>query len=329
MENFRFLIVLQILTFLATAVGFWSAALRVSTYVEEHLCLDDQQKRSRDVFEGVINFGVNNGATLLAAITAADSGSENCVIEACVVEQPHASNNVPFALFRFGDSSALPHRFCVVRNCRGLAAADSLTPPQVNDYYRGIYPGNGLGTIIEENRILNCGMGVDCAGTSGFASDLVIWNNTFRNVWLGITWNTLSSGVVGRLIAEDNLIELATTRVTTPVTDCTGILLQATAANAYKQVVVRRNVVRDVTDPATVTTNMRGIHLYRCTDAIVENNLLDNIAVDSGLRFENCGTVKAFNNEDSSGYLLRAYDPSTTRYQQELQDFAEDTLLPV
>jgi hypothetical protein len=313
---------------LATAVGFWSAALRVSTYVEEHLFLDDQQKRTRDVFKGVINFGANNGATLLAAITAADSGSENCVIEECVVEQPHASNNVPFALFRFADSSALPHRFCVVRNCRGLGAADALTPPQVNDYYRGIYPGNGLGTIVEENRILNCGIGVACAGTGGFASDLVIWNNSLRNVWLGISWNTLSSGVVGRMIVTDNLIDLAATRVTSPVTDRTGVLLEGAAANAYQQVIVRRNQVSDIQEPAS-TPIMRGIQLNRCAEAIVEDSLLLDIADADGVRYANCGTVKAFNNQTATGQLRRAYDPATTRYQQELQDFAEDTLLPI
>lgn len=74
---------------------------------------------------------------------------------------------------------------------------------------------------------------------------------------------------------------------------------------------------------------MRGIQLNRCADAIVENNLLLDIADADGVRYANCGTVKAFNNQTAAGELRRAYDPSTTRYQQELQDFAEDTLLPI
>lgn len=82
------------------------------------------------------------------------------------------------------------------------------------------------------------------------ASDLVIWNNTFRNVWLGLSWDTLSSGVVGRLVAADNLIVLAATRVTSPNTDRTGVLLEGAAANSYQQVILRRNQVCDVQDPA-------------------------------------------------------------------------------
>ncbi len=68
--------------------------------------------------------------------------------------------------------------------------------------------------------------------------------------------------------------------------------------------------------------------MNRCIEAIAENNLLLDIADADGVRYANGGTVKAFNNRTATGELRRAYDPSTTRYQQELQDFSKDTLLP-
>jgi len=90
----------------------------------------------------VINFGAASGFTI-AAVNAASTNSENCVIEECVVESPstHVLNVGAAYFYYFGGLTAQPHRFCVIRNCAGRGAAVFEPPPQINGQYYGIAPG--------------------------------------------------------------------------------------------------------------------------------------------------------------------------------------------
>lgn len=59
-------------------------------------------------------------------------------------------------------------------------------------------------------------------------------------------------------------------------------------------------------------------------DVLVESNVIDHTVIDQGLRFSNCTFAQFFNNQQSTGQLLRGCTGTSSR--QELEDFAEDSL---
>jgi len=275
----------------------------------------------------VINYGTAGGGPF-SVITAAGESSENCVIEECMADIPasaHGDGGIA-TIFAF-EGTSNGHRFCSVRNCaaRGLTQIDP--PPVVTAIsVKGISPGIGLGTVIEGNQIANCASGIE---STALAKDIVIWNNYLRNVSKGIYFqNNSSTTAVGRVIAIDNVIELAT--VSGSLSDPVGIRLTTSQTSTrFTQVTIRKNLVRDVQVPLEPTNPMTGIDLAYCGEAIVENNIISDTETDDGVRFGNCPAIKFFNNETPAGELLRGYDTSASKYVLELEDAVEDVLLPL
>jgi hypothetical protein len=263
----------------------------------------------------------------MRVITAAGDGSENCIISECVVEAHPSPAHVGEAIMFSFDTSSGYHSFCAIRDCAGRGNTIFEPPPDVSGLdFAAIEPGAGLGTIIEGNQFANVWYGI-FASQDG-AKDVVISNNYFRNVALGMWWSQGTGPVVGRVIAFDNTVELS--RVSS---GSVGLELTGEGLDRFQDVILRRNIIRQVPDTLHgLRTNMTGIRLKRCTRLIVENNIINDAGTDPGtgpIRFQECGSAKFFNNQDNSGKLQRGYNVDTSRFVQELEDSVQDVLLPV
>lgn len=111
----------------------------------------------------------------------------------------------------------------------------------------------------------------------------------------------------------------------------TGIELGGeVGGDRFKDLIVRRNIIRDVNQPVGDTDGLLGLQLTSYTRGVVENNIIDNIATPSAFYFSGPDlTLRSFNNRSSSGKLLRAWNPSTTLYKQELTDEVQTALIPL
>jgi len=189
----------------------------------------------------------------------------------------------------------------------------------------------GIGTIIEGNQFANLFAGIHDPGVSTMAAlDLVIWNNYFRNVCKGIQFSERTGGLITRLIATDNLIEVGT-NLSAGLSAPTGIILKGSngqpPANRYfGQVILKKNFIRDVLNPTTPTLDA-GIKLQHCTNALVESNVINNTNSTAAVVCSDCTTTKFFNNQNSSGQLLNGYVGGTKAL--ELEDAVQDVLLPL
>jgi hypothetical protein len=271
-----------------------------------------------------VNYGSKSTSTTIRVITAGGDDSENCVIEDCVVDW-HPTSHVGMAImFSFETSSGF-HRFCAIRNCAGRGQEAFEQPPDISTKdFAAIAPGVGLGTVIEGNQIANVCYGI--YGNAQPAKDIVVWNNIFRNVQKGITWDQGSGAAVGRFVVSDNTVDLSRL-LTAPI----GFEFIGTSNDQYGDLVLRKNIVRQVPDTAhSRRTDSCGIRISRATRLIAENNLINDItATDTykAIEFSNCGSFKFFNNQDSAGQLIRGHDGS--KFIQELEDAVQDVLLPV
>jgi len=277
----------------------------------------------------VINFGSTAASpgTYFSALSAAEVGSENCVVEECVVESPGVGQLGTYHLIRFGGTYASPHRLCVVRNCALRASDEFQTPALLSSLYAAINPGAGAGTTIEGNRIANCRIGVGQI-PAGFATvDLLVRENYMRNVNKGFFGEMTGAPAIGRLVVLDNFIEVGFLETTTGLTEPTGVELKASSSYQANKLAIRKNVIRDAAAPAGTTSGIWGIRPGGCYFSIIENNIVNNIETDHAIVYTNCIYVKLFNNQTSSGTLLRGRDSVTSEFRQELQDYAEDSLL--
>jgi hypothetical protein len=285
-----------------------------------------------------IRYGARSadGKAVVPVFTAAGEGSENCVMLDCAVEEPAPAHNSIASIYVFaGDTSGATlqsgHRFCVVRNCAVRGAAGFENPiPQIAERVRAIEPGPGLGTVIDGNQVANCAVGVYDAvgGLTRPARDMVISNNYFRNVSQGLWFRNNGAVELGRLVLLDNFIELATAAGGLSGDEWqTGIRISSTQTGTrFAQLVIRKNIIRDVQVSLGVTSGLKGIHLQRCGESIIENNILDNIADNDAIRLENCLVAKCFNNQDHGGKLLRGYDANSRRQVSELKSQLENAL---
>jgi hypothetical protein len=275
----------------------------------------------------VVNYGTNvSSSTIVNVITAAGESSENCVISECSLDVP-SNAHAGIAQGYVFEGSSNGHRFCSIRECALMGNATFEPPPAIDaQKLRAIVPGIGLGTVIEGNQIVNCAVGVYSETT---AKDLVIWNNYFRNVSIGAYFKNETSTSIGRLVLIDNSFDLATfSGSLTGSPWQTGIRLNSTQTSPrFTQVVLRKNVIRDVQTPPTITSGLVGIHVQRTDQLIAENNVISNIAEASGVYTENCNSRKFFNNEDQGGKLLRGFNGSQRLL--ELEDAVQDVLLPL
>src|SRR5262245_32379437 len=99
-------------------------------------------------------------------------------------------------------------------------------------------PGAGLGTIIEGNEISNLEIALYDPNASSYGKDLVIRNNYFHYVLKGIHYDR-SSGTIGRIIATENVIDLATDGA---LADARGINLTGATSTCYNTLILRKNV---------------------------------------------------------------------------------------
>lgn len=266
----------------------------------------------------VTNFGGNISGAFLSVISAGAGHSENCQVIECAVDTPAANAGTQSSVifFSFAGSSDKPHRFCVVRNCVGRGSGE-WDAAGISQYQHGICAGTGIGTIIETNEIANAASAVLDLSTADPTKDLVIRNNTFRNVGQGISFNR-TSGAIGRIIVTDNQIT-----VRRGLTNPAGIYLGGTGSSRYKVLVLRKNVVRDISPDAL--NPIIGLWIAGCDDLNVERNVINHASATNAVHYENCGAVKSFNNQTSAGQLLRAHDGA--RYKMELADEVQDVLL--
>lgn len=286
----------------------------------------------------VFDFGGRNPAVAQKTIIAAAQNSNDCVVDSCIIENPAAANVAPVTFYYFGGNPSSPHRFCVIRNCAGRPIENIEAPsiPSIaSAQYRAIDPGAGIGTIIEGNQIANCAAGVYSEVAS---RDTVIWNNYFRNVLMGAWFQNNSGTSLGRVILSDNVVELATmagslsgeTSAGSGAYWRTGICLNSTQSGVrFDEAILRKNVIRDVQDPAGVTSGLRGLRVQRCGALIAENNVINNVGTALAAVAQNCTKLKFFNNQNVDGLLLRGYDESAGVFLQELEDAAQDVLLSV
>ncbi|HTG45367.1 MAG TPA: hypothetical protein VK633_12625, partial [Verrucomicrobiae bacterium] len=157
-----------------------------------------------------INFGGNIEDAVYPVMSAAADGSENCIIQECVVESPAATAATQSVLyfFSFGGATTSPHRFCVIRDCAGRGSATFEPAPTVSPKHYGVAPGCGVGTIIEGNQFANIAVGISNLGMAELGRDLVVWSNYFRNVWKGVFLRGSGSAELGRVITSDNIVEV-------------------------------------------------------------------------------------------------------------------------
>jgi hypothetical protein len=263
----------------------------------------------------------NFGSSLTAeygVIIGGAGASENCAIDQCIAQTPsmHVNNVGKASFFKFyaSSASAIPHRFCVIRNCTGSTTAANIT-----SQYRGIDPGMGIGTIIEGNQIANVYAGLWSLLPT---SDLVVRNNYFRNVDRGLSFTVASSYQGGRIIALDNQIELTNFLADNPA----GIWIGVDAG--YQHITIRKNLIRDITDLSTPTLGLYGMQIRWCAEAIIENNIINNTNLTYGINYGNFTSIKSLNNQTSAGALVRAYDNNAPKFLMELEDDVQDVVIP-
>jgi hypothetical protein len=209
------------------------------------------------------------------------------------------------------------HVGCVIRNC--YVDCTATTKP-----FKAIHASGGVGTLVEENRILNCQFGGPYQGTNSTipTKDVVVRGNYYYNVAYGPHLNLpASTPQIGRVVLLENVIELATSG--TPI----GIKLAGANTNdRFKVAVVRGNVIRHV-DGASGPTGTEAIRLNACVEAIAEDNVINIATTNNAVIHDYCQKVKLFNNQSSAGIFLPGYDSLTGLHDWELTNEAEDAFL--
>ena len=260
-----------------------------------------------------------------AALSANSVLALDCVIESCVVELPssssHASGQVTcLHLGKAANDDADYHTACVIRDC--YVDCGSNTKP-----FRGIEASGGVGTIVENNRILNCRYGGPYQnGTDIPTKDLIVRGNYYYNVVYGIHLAVPSTIIpIGRIVLVENVLELETSA--TPDPDPYGIKIDGNnTAGRFKVLVVRGNLIRHK-DGGSGPSGSLGIRFNACTDAVVEDNVVNVATANNAVLHDYCTIVKVFNNQKSSGEFLPVYDAQTGKHDWELTNEAEDAFL--
>jgi len=133
----------------------------------------------------------------------------------------------------------------------------------------------------------------------------------------------------GRIIIEDNIIEL----IPTPTTYGPPIAIELDYGSfvsppLFRQVVIRRNVIRHVenaSDPPNLPQAV-GIQVSGCGNLILEENVVD-LDTTTPIKYYLCDKVRFFNNRTSSGVLIQGVDISNSAKASELTTDIEDTVL--
>ena len=138
---------------------------------------------------------------------------------------------------------------------------------------------------------------------------------------------------VGRLVIENNIIELVLT-ITTLIDLPTAVRLERIPSTpaapvspyALGQVVVRGNCIRHVDNTTDASALPLGIQLFSCEAAVIEDNVI-RLDGTNPIQFSGCGTVKFFNNQAPSGLLIQGFDVDNAHSVNELATDADLSLL--
>lgn len=114
---------------------------------------------------------------------------------------------------------------------------------------------------------------------------------------------------VGRLIVQDNVIELILNVIASGWEAPVGINLYDSVGShgsqfVFQQVIVRGNIIRHVDNASDASQKPMAIYLDSCLNAIVENNDI-NLDAPKPIRHYTVGTAKYFNNESPGGNLIQ------------------------
>ena len=112
---------------------------------------------------------------------------------------------------------------------------------------------------------------------------------------------------VGRIVIENNVIELISTIHPTGWGPPSGILFLAGPLGTqyvFRQVVIRGNIIRHVDNASDPSQFPVGISPDNCENAIVENNDI-NLDTSIPIRQYNSATLKYFNNQTPAGKLIQ------------------------
>jgi hypothetical protein len=184
-------------------------------------------------------------------------------------------------------------------------------------------PAWGEASSWRKTRSKNIKIGVYCAAP---ALDLIVWNNNFSLINTGISLSYSSSTPkFGRAVILDNEFLLPRNTAATAV-----IVTGSSNGQYFDQVVVRNNYIAAELITGS-TALLAGIQVFNASSAFIENNVIKDYgtAAEDAVSVQNCTVVKAFNNLNGTGQLLRAYDVTVGHTLQELEDFVEDSLIGI
>jgi len=196
------------------------------------------------------------------------------------------------------------------------------------------------------------GQGVVIAGATVGGFPAPLYNGTFaiNTVPSSTTFTYLMTGTptgpsdagsatfgalwqVGRLVIENNFIELVLNIIPTGWGPPCGILigwsLAPPAPPIFLQVLVRRNVIHDI-DYAFDTSGFPvGIRLLSCGKGVIEDDVIDLNSIWTGPQLfqQACASLKYFNNQTSAGNLIQAYNYDIQQYVNEIASDTDLALL--
>jgi hypothetical protein len=200
----------------------------------------------------------------------------DCVIDSCILENPYGDTDAaaPVVCLHLGAKLSATwannkwHQACVIRNCYVDCATAVLSQDM-----RGIAVYGGIGSRVECNRILNCRRGGPYrtdADQELPVKDLVVRANYYYNVVRGMELGMPGSGadtdnVNGRLIVEENQIELALNGVTgeadPQAMKFTGA--SSTSPRRFTTLIARGNAIRPKDNNSTTQANRYGIEFNK------------------------------------------------------------------
>ena len=132
---------------------------------------------------------------------------------------------------------------------------------------------------------------------------------------------------VGRIIVEDNVIELILNIISSGFEGPVGVKLYDRFGShgtqfIFQQAIIRGNVIRHVDNASDSSLLPLAIYLDSCLGAIVEDNDI-NLDSSSPIRHYTMGSAKYFNNQSPGGKPIQGYYYPETRYWNELTTEAE------
>ena len=136
---------------------------------------------------------------------------------------------------------------------------------------------------------------------------------------------------MGRIIVENNVIELILNVIASGFEGPVGIKLYDRFGShgtqfIFQQAIIRGNVIRHVDNASDASAIPLAIYLDSCLGAIVEDNDI-NLNTSSPVRHYTMGSAKYFNNQSPGGKLIQGYYYPETRYWNELTTDADLSLI--